>query len=172
MLGPLLFIIYTNDLPNSLKHSQCVLFADDTTVYKSSDNIHDAITSIESDLEHLYDWFCANKLSLNVGKTNFIIFSPRPDINLPETIKFGANNIHRVNCAKFLGVYIDDELEWDQHIKYVSSKLNSGCYAINSVKRILPLHNLKQLYYSLFLSHITYGTTLWGSAYMYKLKKN
>jgi hypothetical protein len=171
VLGPLLFIVYTNDLPNSLKHSQCILFADDTTVYKSSPNIHDAITSIESDLENLYDWFCANKLSLNVGKTNFIIFSPRPAIDLPATIKLGENAIHRVNCAKFLGVYIDDELEWDQHIKYVSSRLNSGCYAINSVKRILPLHNLKQLYYSLVHSHITYGTTLWGSAHKYKLKK-
>ena len=77
VLGPLLFIIYTNDLPNSLKHSQCILFADDTTVFKSSHNINDAITSIESDLGNLYDWFCANKLSLNVGKQTLSYLAPR-----------------------------------------------------------------------------------------------
>ncbi len=173
VLGPLLFIIYTNDLPNSMNTSQCILFADDTTVYKSSPNIIDAIVAIESDLANLYDWFCANKLSLNVSKTNFILFTPKT-ANQPinqETIKLGNQEIQRVNCAKFLGVYIDDELQWDKHIQYVSSRLNSGLYALNSVKKTLSTQNLKQLYYSIFHSHLTYGTILWGSVPKYKLKK-
>ena len=104
----------------------------------------DAITSVESDLAILYDWFCANKLSLTVTKTNFMILFPKDENQQlkPETITLGNQNIHRVNCAKFLGIYIDDELQWDQHIQHVSSKLNNGSYAINSVKKTLSTHNL------------------------------
>ena len=68
VLGPLLFIIYTNDLPKSLSHSKSILFADDTTIYSTSQNP---------------DWFCANKLSLNAQKTNFMVFSPK---NKPTNI--------------------------------------------------------------------------------------
>ena len=91
VLGPLLFIICTNDLPNSMKHSKCILFADDTTVYHSSNNIKGLIKLIEEDLDLLSDWFCANKLSLNVSKTNFLIFSPnkRNNISKNTTIKLG-----------------------------------------------------------------------------------
>jgi len=122
VLGPLLFIIHTNDLPNSLQHSQCILFADDTTIYN---NLINAITSIESDLALLCDWFCANKLSLNVSKTNFMIFNPYSANHhpIPDTIHLNNQDIQRVNYAKFLGVFIDDELRWDQHIQYVSSNI-------------------------------------------------
>ncbi len=89
----------------------------------------------------------------------------------PHTINLGDHDIHRVSCAKFLGVYIDDELQWDQHIQYVSSKLNSGSYALNSVKRALSTQNLKQLYYSIIHSHLTYAIILWGNAFKYKLKR-
>ena len=69
VLGPLLFIIYTNDLPYSLEKSNCILFADDTTIYMSSNNMQQLQHSINSDLDKLTDWFKANKLSLNVSKT-------------------------------------------------------------------------------------------------------
>ncbi len=173
VLGPLLFIIYTNDLPHSLIHSKCILFADDTTVYSSSPNIKDVVSSVENDLSILHDWFCANKLSLNVNKTNFMIFSPKSANKYPNLTKINLGNqiIERVNCAKFLGIHIDDELQWDKHIQFLSCKLSSGAYAINAVKRILSRYNLKQLYYSLFHSHLSYGILLWGSAYKYRLHK-
>ncbi len=173
VLGPLLFIIYTNDLPNCLQHSQCILFADDTTLYKSSINVQDLITSIQSDLTALHDWFNANKLSLNVTKTNFMIFSPKSTNKHPTitNIQLGNQTIERVNSAKFVGLFIDDGLQWDEHIKYLSCKLSSGSYAIHSAKRTLSMQNLTQLYNSLFHSHISYGITLWGSAFKYKLRK-
>ena len=77
VLGPLLFIIYTNDLPNSMKHSKCIVFADDTTVYHSTTNLNELIGLIEEDLVTLTDWFCANKRSLNVNNTNVPVFSPK-----------------------------------------------------------------------------------------------
>lgn len=173
VLGPLLFIVYTNDLPNCLNSAKCILFADDTTVFKSSPNVHKLIQTIETDLNKLQDWFRANKLSLNIGKTNFMLFSPKPT-NKETTIKsinLGDQIINRVNYAKFLGLYIDDGLQWDKHINHIACKISGGAYAINSVKKILSTHNLKQLYYSLFHSHISYGTLLWGSAHKHRLHK-
>ena len=77
VLGPLLFIIYTNDLPNAITHSNSILFADDTTIYESSNNLIVLREIIEKDMQSLIDWFCANKLSLNVLKTNFVVFKPK-----------------------------------------------------------------------------------------------
>ena len=94
VLGPLLFIIYTNDLPNSLKNSNCILFADDTTIYQSATDITILRSQIENDMVVLNDWFYANKPSLNIQKTHFM----------------GTQNIKRVNCAKFLGIYMCNEL--------------------------------------------------------------
>ena len=174
VLGPLLFIIYTNDLPNSLKNSNCILFADDTTIYQSATDITILRSQIENDMVVLNDWFYANKLSLNIQKTHFMLFKPensRNSIHGINNITLGTQNIQRVNCAKFLGIYIDDELEWGDHIDHISKKIASGSYALKIVKRTLSTSNLKLLYHSLIHSHLTYGTALWGSAYQYRLHK-
>ena len=74
VLGPLLFIIYSNDLPNVISNSQCILFADDTTINSSSENINDLQYSVKNDMNALSDWFCANKLSLNVAKKQILLY--------------------------------------------------------------------------------------------------
>ena len=78
--GPLLFIIYTNDLPNYLTHPKAILFADDTTVYSTSEDIPTLFNNVNLDLDSLTEWFRSNKLSFNVGKTNYVVFknNPRP----------------------------------------------------------------------------------------------
>ena len=80
VLGPLLFIMYTNDLPNCLTHSKAILFTDDTTVYSTSEDIPTLFNNVNLDLDSLTEWFRSNKLSLNVGKTNYVVFknNPRP----------------------------------------------------------------------------------------------
>ena len=88
-----------------------------------------------------------------------------------NNITLGTQNIQRVNCAKFLGIYIDDELEWGDHIGHISKKIASGSYALKAVKRTLRTSNLKLPCHSLIHSHLTYGTALWGSAYQYRLQK-
>ena len=80
VLGPLLFIIYTNDLPNALRDSGCILFADDTTLFQSLQDINMIINNLSQELEKLTDWFRANKLSLNINKTNYIIFTNTPNL--------------------------------------------------------------------------------------------
>lgn len=102
VLGPLLFIIYTNDLPNCLVHSKAILFADDTTIYLNSDNILNMFNYINHDLESLSDWFRANKLSLNVGKSNYIIFrqNSNPIANHLK-VHIGQDTIEPKNVVKF-----------------------------------------------------------------------
>ena len=173
VLGPLLFIIYSNDLPNVISNSQCILFADDTTIYSSSENINDLQYSVKNDMNALLDWFCANKLSLNVAKTNFIIFNAKRTTacNYINKLDLGNEAIHLVTCTKFLGIYIDEDLEWSAHIDHVAKKISSGCYAIRSAKHLLSAENLRALYFSLVHSHLSYGNMVWGSAYQFKLKR-
>ena len=108
VLGPLLFIIYTNDTPNALTHSKAILFADDTTLYYKSKDISELFRNVNNDLFALNDWFRANKLSLNVSKTNYMLFNthqPRPP-NLGLSI--GDDKLEQVKSTKFLGIHIDD----------------------------------------------------------------
>ena len=171
VLGPLLFIIYTNDLPNSLNSSTCILFADDTTIIYSSHNLDILFKNVSHDLSSLSEWFKANKLSLNVSKTNYILIKNSNNTLLNHSLKIGDEKIQQVNTAKFLGIMIDDKLNWNVHIKHCKNKLSSGLYALNSSKHILSHEHLKSLYYTLIHSHLTYGLLLWGSTYKTFLHK-
>ena len=150
VLGPLLFIIYTNDLPMSIKHSRCVLFADDTTIYYSSNNLDDLYNKINHDLYTVADWFRANKLTLNISKTNYVIFTKSAQERIKnKSIQIGNDTINKVTHVRFLGIIIDEMLDWHRHIDHCTNKISSGLYAINTAKNIMPAKQLKTLYYSL-----------------------
>ena len=161
VLGPLLFIIYTNDLPNNLISCKTIPFADDTTLYLSSTDIQYLYTTANKDLESLTEWFRSNKLSLDVGQTHYVLFTHKP-IMVPENlnITIGEETIQRRDTVKFLGMYIDSKLEWHDHIKYVRNKISSSLYAMRKVKHILTTNHLLTLYYSLVYPYIDYGITL------------
>ena len=119
------FVMYRDtDLPVVLKHSQCILFADDTTVYISGINEPVLRQLIEYDLASLTDWFHANKLPLDVLKINFMKFgkgSPTSEYDL----HLSNNSITKVSSAKFLGIIID-ELGWSEHINRITKNIASG----------------------------------------------
>ena len=173
VLGPLLFLIYMNDLPSVLKMCHAILFADDTTIVYTSDDIQTLFRVVNHDLEMATDWFRANKLSINAQKTHYLLFHTRfqelPD-SLPN-IKLGGEVISRCDHVKFLGLLLDEKLEWGFHISQVESKISRSLYILNSVKHILPLSTMKTLYYSLIYSHLNYGIIHWSAAYKYHIKK-
>ncbi len=177
VLGPLLFILYTNDLPNCLSHSKCILFADDTTVYLSGNNKSNMFSEMRNDLCCLIDWFRANKLSLNLGKTNYVLFKPKNMViqdNSPSEdchLQFGTDSIQQKQHVKFLGMELDEYMEWFFHYKSLNSKLSRAIYTLNKVKHVLPLHCMRMLYYSLFHSHLSYGILMWGSSMLEKYQK-
>ena len=122
VLGPKLFILYINDLCNVSKLLKYVLFADDTNIFKSGDNLVELCEVLSTELKLLAKWFNVNKLSLNVSKTHFMVFGKRKKT---DNVKVTINDIdiERVSVTKFLGVLIDDKLCWSEHINKVK-KIN------------------------------------------------
>ena len=176
VLGPLLFIIYTNDLHTCLESSKGILFADDTTVYITGPNRNQLFSHMKNDIASLITWFQANKLSLNLSKTNYMLFTP-PKLQLddqydPEVcnLVFGSDSILEVSSFKFLGIHLDSQLTWSAQFSHLRSKLSSSNYILNSVKKILPRDCMKLVYYSTFQSHLNYGLLLWGPSMAKKFK--
>ena len=178
VLGPLLFLIYINDLPNATEFLT-LLFADDTTFQFSGANLDLLFEKCNSELEKASIWFIANKLTLNVKKTKFMLFSEKnAQINLQNLqLKIGDKVVEQVgtNCKekyfKFVGHVLDDKLTWVGHIEYICKKLASANFAVNSTKKILPQKVRKTLYFSLFDSHLNFGNLLWGCGTKTKLTK-
>jgi hypothetical protein len=172
ILGPLLFIIYINDLNHSLTLSKSILFADDTTIFQSSDNIKELYSNMNKDLAKLGDWFRANKLSLNVSKSNYILFT---NIHIPDihtfVLKMGKDKIEKKKSVKSLGIIIDEKLTWNEHIKVCKTKISNSVYAINRVKHLIPRKYIRTLYFTMVYPYLTYGIPLWGSTYDTHKKK-
>ena len=162
ILGPLLFLIYMNDLPSCLKFSKAILFADDTTLYYSSSDIDLLYSKVNTDLNGLVEWFRANYLSLNTSKTHYLFLTPNKTDPLQN---INGDIIQRTKSCKFLGITIDDQLKWGDHIANVHSKLSKSLYILNRCKHYVPLLHMRTLYNSIFHSHLSYGIVLWGSTY-------
>ena len=172
ILGLLLFIIYINDLPFCVNHCKTILFADDTTIYKTGKQVNNIYEDMNNDLQVLADWFRANKLSLNISKTKSMLFcrSPPPE-NEELILTMSDTIIQRIKCLQFLGLYIDEKLDWHEHINKCKNKLTSALYVINKVNSYLPVSALKTIYYTLVYPYLTYGIILWGSTYKTYLTK-
>ena len=164
ILGPLLFFLYINDLPSCSKLPHFVLFADDTNILFAHHDPKTLETIINNELIHISNWFKLNKLSLNVKKTNYIIFknkhSNRPNIDV--NINIDGTALQQVDTTKFLGLLIDANLSWyshTQHISKIISKLNG---VIRKVRPFLPQETLHTLYNSLVLPYLSYGAMIWA----------
>jgi Reverse transcriptase (RNA-dependent DNA polymerase) len=167
ILGPLLFIIYINDIVKCSSILRLILFADDTTLFHSDKDFDRLISVTNIELEKLAEWFKANKLSLNTKKTNFIIFGHKqqPDI-AKYKLMLDGNCLERVKSAKFLGIYIDEKLNWNQHINHVCMKVSKGIGIMSRLKQIFPSSILLTLYESLIYPYLLYCCMVWGSAYL------
>lgn len=118
VLGPKLFIMYINEISEVLNKSQCILFADDTSLYCSGKDPELLLNTVETELKILKKWFDVNKLSINLHKTKYIVFGNKV-VNKPCRIKIGEVEIERVFVTKFLGINIDDKLNWKKRKRYL-----------------------------------------------------
>jgi hypothetical protein len=164
VLGPLLFLIYINDISNAVTKSSLIQYADDTTLYSSGTCIADIKRNISCDLSSLVNYFTSNSLLLNLTKTNYMTIKHKHspsnnDIDAPITIN--STNIEKVNETTFLGLTIDDKLTFQSHIKQTEKKISKGLYGLHSVKHILPKQHKKLIYHALIAPHLTYGISFW-----------
>ena len=159
------FLIYINDLPNISAHLKFFLFADDTNIYFESDDLIKLEKTVNKELQKLYLWLNVNRLSLNVTKTNFIIFHPyNKPLKKYITLKINNKAIMEKDNIKYLGIIIDSQLNWKKHILTLSKK-NSRCIGIMcKLRQFMNTNMLKNIYYSLFYSHLVYAIPVWGSA--------
>ena len=178
VLGPLLFLLYINDLPNVSKKLKFYLFADDTNIYCESSDLSNLIKIVNRELRSVKKWLDANKLSLNIDKTNYIIFhSSSVSIPSDAVIKIGKKHIKRVRFVKFLGLLLDEHLSWKYHLSELSKKLARTCGIFFKIRNLLPLDVLLCLYNALFLSFLQYGLIVWGQTFtlyvdpIFKLQK-
>ena len=171
ILGPLLFLLFINDLPNATEFFT-LLFADDTTFQLSSNDLNVLFQNANMELFKASTWFETNKLTLNVDKTKFMLFSDR-DIDLLSLgykLEIGKQTIEQIGSKckekffKFVGHVLDDKFSWEGHVKHICKKLSSANFAINSTKNFMPLQIRKTLYHTIFDSHLNFGVLLWGCA--------
>lgn len=159
VLGPKLFIMYLNDICETLQHLNCILFTDDTSLHCSGKNLQQLLDTVESELTIIKKWFDINKLSLNISKTKLMIFGNRK-INKQAKIQICGVDIEQVFENKFLGVTIDNKL-----INNVKSKISKVTAIMCKMKAILDQKSLYILYCSLILPHISYCLEVWGNTY-------
>ena len=162
-LGPLIFLIFCNDLSLHLEYMECLQFADDTTLVCSHRNPNYLAFCIESDLRNIQDWFRANKLTLNVDKTVYMKFPCRVDKKTHD-LKLELNGviIPRMKSTKFLGTWIDDLLSWKVHVSNIITKLNLKLGLMYRSKNFLNRHAMRILYFAQFQSVLTYACVVWG----------
>ena len=164
ILGPTLFILYINDICNVSHLVKFILFADDTNVFCAGDNKLELECMLNRELAKLCKWFAVNKLSLNLSKTSYMLFRNRPpDVDFNVFIEH--ERINRVHVTKFLGIYIDDKLNWKYHINTVRSKLSKVAAIIYRASCLINQDGIYLLYCSLFLPYINYCSEIWGNTY-------
>ena len=173
-LGPILFLIYVNDLPNCLKTTTASMFADDTNLTASRDTITNIEVKLNKDLENIHQWLLANKLTLHMDKTEYMIAGSRQRINKIENdpdIRLGNDNIKRVKETKTSGIIIDDHLKWNTHIDNVVAKVSRAIGLIRHMKMFVPQATLISVYNAIVQPHFDYCSLVWDIGNAYSLEK-
>ena len=160
ILGPKLFIMYINDICKVSQVFKYILFADDTNLLCCDRDLNELVRMINGGLEQLQTWFSVNRLSLNISKTNYMIFGNRR-ITADICVRINKEKTNRVNCTQFLGVVIDDKLNWKSHILSIRSKLSKCCAIMYRASSLINKHGMHILYYSLFMPYIIYCAEVW-----------
>ena len=141
-----------------------ILFADDSSLFVQGKDINAMTETLNSELTHIYNWVNANKLSLNIKKTNCMLFrSMRKQVLTDFQIKIAGKRIQKVEVTKFLGVIIDSKLSWIEHINFIRKKLAKAIGIIFKARQCLNSHSLISLYYSIVYPYLNYGIEVWGS---------
>ena len=171
-LCPLIFLTFVNDLYLHLQDSECVQFADDMTLIFSHHNLKYLQFCVEEELCRVHDWFRANKLTLNMNKSSYLLFEGNRTTCTKFNLSLNGFEVPRVNHTKFLGTWLDDKLNWDIHVSKLMLKLKCGLGMLRRSKNLLSSSAKKLLYYSQIHSNLCYCLDVWGSMLSKKLCKN
>ena len=165
ILGPLFFLVYINDIAASSSKLSFYLFADDTTIFFSHKDLDTVEKTLNDELIHVSDWLVANKLSLNVKKSNVLLFRGKNSkISRNINIVINGTQAEEKQDAKYLGVMLDNKLSYSCHIKHVKAKITKGNAILYKIRKYVPNSSLVNSYHAFIHSHINYGLNVWGQA--------
>jgi len=175
-VGPLLFLLYINDLPNCLSNCEPRIYADDTHLTYAGDNADNIQVHLNQDLENVHSRLIANKLTLNMTKTKCMLLGSRQRLSILTeypTLAINELQVSLVTTAKSLRVTIDDvKLDWSGHIVKVTKKVASGIGAIKRIRCIVPQATLHLIYQALIQPHFDYCNIVWGNCGITVLLRN
>ena len=175
VLGPLLFLVYINDLHNAIKYCTVRHFADDTNLLINAKSPKQLQKYLNWDLKNLCKWLKANKISLNASKTELLVFKhPNKKINYEFKIKIDGKKLYPSKFVKYLGVLIDPHLNWSFHINILSTKLSRATGMLAKIRHYVSDVTLRSIYFGIFSSLLTYGAPVWGqirNKHFYRLER-
>ena len=164
ILGPLLFLLFINDLPKTTVFD-VRLFADDTFLSLKGNDYKVLIKNANIELKKVSGWLSANRLTLNISKTKYMIIRrPRTKIDGNYSLRFNGKKLEKCTSYKYLGVHLDENLIWTQHIKYLCRKLSKFAKMFAKLRHCCNIDLLKVIYHALFHSHLQYCNVIWGNA--------
>ena len=159
VMGPVLFLLYINDMYRSSNQVSFVHFADDTAIIASDSDINNVHATVNWELVGVDNWLKANRISLNISKTSYMIISKQK--NTIE-IRIRDSMLIKVSTVKFLGVTLDENLTFNDHVKNVTTKISKSVGVMRRLHCQLPAEVIVKLYYSLVYSHLTHALLAWG----------
>ena len=162
ILGPLLFIIYINDIPEIQKFAKFILYADDANIILTGKNMKEIEEQAAELSTALMNWVDSNGLALNLKKTNYMIFSRQKIDNYNFKLVMANAEIHRKTEARFLGVIVDEKLNWTRHIMSLKSKMSKYVGIMYKIKNLLPSQIRLQIFHSFVQAHINFCSLVWG----------
>ena len=164
VLGPLLFLLYINDLPNISKKLKFYLFADDTNIFYQSKDLDSLQSTVNKELKKLSLWLNANRLALNISKTNFVIFAAKNKPLKNVTLLLNNKAFDQKDQVKYLGILIDSQLTFQAHTISVSKKISRVTGMMYRIRKFVNDKTLCTIYNSLIYPFILYRVPIWGNA--------
>jgi hypothetical protein len=166
VLGPLLFLIYINDLPNACDKAKFRLFADDSNAFLAGNNLIQLISDSNKELSLINNWITANRLNLNLGKCTFTIFTPTTEIigsNVEIILAIGDTKLSRSTSVKYLGLLVDENLNWKDHIDSVCKKIKRFIGILYKIRNKMLPATLRTLYFATIYPCIQYGIEVYAN---------
>ena len=161
ILGPILFLIFINDLPTCLAKCQCNLFADDTVLYTNASDVDNIVNDLQSDVNNIADWFSYNRPSVNISKSCSMLIGTR-NCDDPFEIVLNGGRLNTVTETPYLGVTLSTNLSWEKHISNICKKVGYGVSILYRLSHKVNYNELVKVYKTIIQPHIDYCITIWG----------